>query len=177
MLAYHDDVWGRPEHDDTRLFELLTLEAFQSGLSWRTILDKQANFERAFDHFDIRAIASYGKPDVERLLNDRGIVRNRMKIEATITNARAVVALDESGTSFDAYIWNTVDGAPIAGGCSRLSDLLPKTDVSAALAKRLKSDGFRFVGPTTAYSFMQAAGLVNDHLVGCFRYGELIGGL
>jgi DNA-3-methyladenine glycosylase I len=165
-VDYHDRVWGRPMHDDRDLFEMLVLESFQSGLSWLTILRKQEGFRRAFDDWEIERIAEYGEGDVHRLLGDAAIVRNRQKIEATIANARATRELHAAGESLDGVLWKfapEATGPPPASG----HDLEPWTAESKAMAKELKRRGFRFVGPTTAYSLMQAAGLVNDHLAGC----------
>ncbi|MDX6622395.1 MAG: DNA-3-methyladenine glycosylase [Solirubrobacterales bacterium] len=166
-VEYHDRAWGRPVHEDRALFELLVLESFQSGLSWLTILRKREGFRRAFDDWDVAKIAAYGEPEIERLLGDAGIVRHRGKIEATIANATAILALHEAGATLDALLWRFAperDGAdPPASG----HDMQATTLESKALAKELKRRGFRFVGPTTAYSLMQAAGLVNDHLSGC----------
>ncbi|GII93095.1 DNA-3-methyladenine glycosylase I [Sinosporangium siamense] len=162
-LAYHDDEWGRPVRGDDRVFERLTLEAFQSGLSWLTILRKRENFRKAFDGFSIAAVAEYGEADVERLLTDTGIVRNRAKIEAAVANAR--VALEVSG-GLSALVWAHADlTAPMP---KTLADVPAVTPGSKALAKELKRHGFRFVGPTTAYALMQAIGLVNDHLADCW---------
>ncbi len=164
-IAYHDDVWGRPMHGDRDLFEMLTLESFQSGLSWLTILRKQDGFRAAFSDWDIDAIAAYGDDDFARLMDDAGIVRNRAKIEAAIANARATLELRAAGTSLDELLWSF---APEPGPAPRSrEDLAATTPESTAMAKELKRRGFRFVGPTTAYSLMQAAGLVNDHLAGC----------
>lgn len=164
-VEYHDRLWGRPLHDERALFELLVLESFQSGLSWLTILRKREGFRCAFDDWDVTKIAAYGEPEIERLLGDAGIVRHRGKIEATIANAAATVALHEAGETLDALLWKFAPepaAAPASG-----HDLAPTTPESKAMAKELKRHGFRFVGPTTAYSLMQAAGLVNDHLDGC----------
>jgi DNA-3-methyladenine glycosylase I len=169
-VEYHDRVWGRPMHDDRELFEMLVLESFQSGLSWLTILRKQPGFRRAFDDWDVERIAEYGDPDVERLLADAAIVRNRQKIEAAIANAQATRALHAAGETLDELLW---EFAPERAGAAPASGhgLQPWTAESKAMAKELKRRGFRFVGPTTAYSLMQAAGLVNDHLDGCeFRW-------
>jgi DNA-3-methyladenine glycosylase I len=165
-LDYHDREWGRPLHGETQLFERLTLEAFQSGLSWLTILRKRENFRRAFDGFDVERVAEYGKPDVERLLGDAGIVRNRKKIEAAITNARAVRELHANGETLDELIWGFApdDAGPAP---ETFDDLEPTTPESKALAKELKRRGFVFVGPTTLHAAMQAIGVVNDHLAGC----------
>jgi DNA-3-methyladenine glycosylase I len=173
MLAYHDDEWGVPSHDDRHLFELLTLEGAQAGLSWATILRKRAGYRRAFAGFDPQAVAGFGTRDVERLLGDAGIVRNRLKVESTVANARAVLALQEELGSLDAYLWGFVEGAPIVGRRRSLGDLPAETAESRALSKDLKRRGFRFVGPTVCYAFMQAVGLVNDHTLGCFRLSEL----
>jgi DNA-3-methyladenine glycosylase I len=165
-LDYHDREWGRPLHGEHELFERLTLEAFQSGLSWLTILRKRENFRRAFDGFDVDRVAGYGARDVKRLLADAGIVRNRRKIEATITNARAVRELHANNETLDELIWSFAPDQP-GPAPETLEDLEPTTPESKALAKELKGRGFVFVGPTTAYASMQAAGLVNDHLMGC----------
>jgi DNA-3-methyladenine glycosylase I len=164
-VAYHDEEWGRPVTDDRGIYERLTLEAFQSGLSWLTILRKRENFRAAFDGFEFERVARYGERDVERLLGDAGIVRNRAKVEAAIANARAMLALAESGESLAALAWSCrpEDERAPAGG----DDLVSTTAESKRLAKELKRRGFRFVGPTTAYALMQAVGIVNDHIVGC----------
>jgi DNA-3-methyladenine glycosylase I len=166
-VEYHDRDWGRPLHGDRALFELLVLESFQSGLSWLTILRKREGFRRAFDGWDVAKIAAYGEPETERLLGDAGIVRHRGKIEATIANAAATLGLQEAGETLDSLLWAFAperEGTdPPASG----DDMQSMTPESKALAKELKRRGFRFVGPTTAYSLMQAAGLVNDHLSGC----------
>ncbi|WP_042412317.1 DNA-3-methyladenine glycosylase I [Streptacidiphilus anmyonensis] len=164
-VEYHDTEWGRPVHGDTALYERLALEAFQSGLSWITILRRREGFRRAFDGFDPARVAAYDETDVDRLLADEGIIRNRAKIVATIANARALLDLD--GTSLDSLIWSYApDPAPAAP--MSLADIPAVTPESTALAKELKRRGFRFVGPTTAYAMMQACGLVNDHLADCF---------
>jgi DNA-3-methyladenine glycosylase I len=163
--AYHDDEWGRPVRDERGLFERISLEAFQSGLSWLTILRKREAFRAAFAGFDPEAVARFGKRDVARLLADAGIVRNRLKVEATIANAKATVALRETGRPLDELVWSFVPAPRPAA--ARLADLPAVTPESTALAKELKRHGFRFVGPTTAYASMQACGLVNDHIAGC----------
>lgn len=173
MTAYHDEEWGVPSHDDVHLFELLVLEGAQAGLSWTTILRKRAGYRRAFDDFDAAKIARYGDADVARLLGDAGIVRNRAKIESTIANARAVLAVQEDGSLSD-YLWGFVDGEPVINAWRSVSDLPSQTPVSTTMSRDLKRRGFRFVGPTTCYAFMQAAGLVNDHVVDCFRRPEII---
>jgi DNA-3-methyladenine glycosylase I len=166
-LAYHDEVWGRAMHGDRELFEMLTLEAFQSGLSWLTILRKRDAFKRAFDGWDFERIASYREREIDRLLGDAGIVRHRGKIEATIANARAVLGLHGVGQSLDGLLWSFAPDRGSGRTPRSEDDLAAATDESKALAKELKRRGFRFVGPTTAYSLMQAAGLVDDHLAGC----------
>ena len=171
--AYHDDDWGRPLHDERALFELLTLEAFQSGLSWLTILRKRPAFREAFDGFDPEVVAAYGDAEVERLMGDAGIVRNRAKVEATIANARAVVALHEAGKTFTDLVWShapepgTADRPPVGTRFASLAEIPSATPASKAMAKDLRASGFRFVGPTVAYAYMQSAGLVDDHLIGC----------
>jgi DNA-3-methyladenine glycosylase I len=173
MLAYHDGEWGRPLHGDVALYERLTLEAFQSGLSWLTILRKRENFRRAFDGFDPERVAAYGPDDVLRLMADAGIVRNRRKVDAAITNAQATLDLREEGGGLDELIWSF---APEPRPAPKSGDELPaSTDESKALAKELKRRGFVFVGPTTLYALMQAGGLVNDHLEGCVFRGPLPG--
>jgi DNA-3-methyladenine glycosylase I len=165
-IGYHDDEWGRPVHGENELFERLTLEAFQSGLSWLTILRKRENFRRAFDGFEIERVAEYGEADVDRLLGDAGIIRNRRKIEAAIANAQAARELRAGGETLDELIWSF---APERGRLApeTLDDVAATTDESKALAKELKARGFVFVGPTTLYATMQAIGVVNDHLAGC----------
>jgi DNA-3-methyladenine glycosylase I len=165
-IAYHDDEWGRPVHDDTRLLERLCLEGFQSGLSWITILRKRPRFREVFAGFDPRALTAFTDADAERLMGDTGIVRNRAKIEATLANARATVALQDAGEKLSDLLWSFAppDGAPAP---DTLADLPASTPESKALARELKRRGFRFVGPTTAYALMQACGLVNDHVAGC----------
>jgi DNA-3-methyladenine glycosylase I len=168
-LAYHDLEWGVPIHDDQRLFELLNLEGAQAGLAWITILRKREGYRRAFDGWDPRRIASYGPEDEARLLADAGIIRNRAKIRATIGNARAYLAIDD----FDRYLWSFVGDAPIQNRWTAMGTVPAETETSRALSKDLKRRGFSFVGPTIVYAFMQSAGLVNDHLVSCFRYLDL----
>jgi DNA-3-methyladenine glycosylase I len=166
-VDYHDSEWGRPLHGESELFERLTLEAFQSGLSWLTILRKRENFRQAFDRFDIEKVAGYSAREVRRLLSDAGIVRNRKKIEAAITNAKAARELYANGESLDQLIWGFAPDPDSWPAPKKLSDLEPTTPESNALSKELKRRGFVFVGPTTAYATMQAVGLVNDHLEGC----------
>ena len=171
--AYHDREWGVPLHDDRMLFEFLVLEGAQAGLSWSTILKKRGNYRKAFDNFDARKISRYTQGDVSRLLADSGIVRNRLKINAAITNAQAYLRVQEEFGSFDRYIWQFVGGNPIENSRKRLADIPPSTPESLAMSKDLKKRGFRFVGTTICYAFMQAVGMVNDHVVDCFRYEEL----
>ena len=168
-VAYHDDEWGVPSHDDRHLFELLILEGAQAGLSWLTILRRREGYRRAFADFDLQAIAGFGARDVERLMADTGIVRNRAKIEAAIGNAKAALELG----SLDELLWSFVDGRPLQNSWKTLREIPAQTPESKAMSKELKRRGFRFVGPTICYAFMQAAGLVNDHTVGCFRYTEV----
>jgi DNA-3-methyladenine glycosylase I len=173
MLAHHDEEWGVPSYDDLHLFELLVLEGAQAGLSWSTILNKREGYRRAFAGFEPAAVAGFTARDVERLLADAGIVRNRLKIEASIANAEAVLRVQEEAGSFSAYLWDHVGGAPIVGRWKSLADIPAETEESKALSKDLKRRGFRFVGPTICYAFMQSVGLVNDHTVDCFRFAEL----
>lgn len=167
-VAYHDDEWGRPETDSVRLFELLTLEGFQAGLSWITILRKREGFRAAFAGFDPHIIAGWGDAEVSRLAADPGIVRHRGKIEATVGNARAWIAL-EAGEGFSAFIWRHT-GRPAGGARQHMSDVPAQTEVAVALSKALKKAGFRFCGPTTVYAFMQAGGMVNDHIAACHAF-------
>jgi DNA-3-methyladenine glycosylase I len=166
---YHDTEWGVPVGDDHKLFEKLTLEGFQSGLSWLTILRKRDTFRKAFDNFDAEKIARYDGADIARLLADTGIIRNRLKIEATIGNARAFLALQEK-QRLGPYLWQFVDGKPVVNRFKSHGDVPPQTELSTKLSKALKSQGFRFVGPTTLYAFLQSMGFVNDHLIGCHRH-------
>ena len=175
MVAYHDDDWGVPTHDDRALFELLTLEGAQAGLSWMTILRKREGYRRAFAEFDPVRVARFGARDQKRLMADAGIVRNRAKIESTISNAAAVLAIQRDHGSLSDYLWDFVDGKPIQNRWRRLADLPAQTELSKSMSKELKRQGFRFVGPTTVYAFFQASGFVNDHTVSCFRWRELAG--
>jgi DNA-3-methyladenine glycosylase I len=172
MVAYHDEEWGVPSRDERHLFELLTLEGAQAGLSWSTILRKRDGYKQAFAGFDPEVVAHFGARDVERLMADAAIVRNRAKIESTIGNAQALLTLRAEEPVAD-YLWRIVDGEPRVNAWRRLDELPAETDESRALSRDLKRRGFRFVGPTIVYAFMQAAGLVNDHVVDCFRYREL----
>jgi DNA-3-methyladenine glycosylase I len=173
LVAYHDEEWGVPSHQDDHLFELLTLEAAQAGLSWRTILHKREGYRSAFQQFDPALVAGFNTRQIEALLSDPTIVRNRLKLESTVNNARRIVDVQGEFGTFDAYIWQFVDGAPIV--CRRRTprDVPSETPESKAMSKDLKRREFRFVGTTICYAFMQAAGLVNDHLTTCFRYRAL----
>jgi DNA-3-methyladenine glycosylase I len=170
MIAYHDGEWGVPSHDDRHFFEMLTLEGAQAGLNWRTILNKRDGYRRAFDNFEARKVARYDARKVKSLLADPGIVRNRLKVLSTIDNAKAFLAVQKEFGSFDAYIWSFVGGKPIQNSWQRLAQIPAKTRESDAMSKDLKKRGFRFVGSTICYAFMQATGLVNDHAVDCFRH-------
>ena len=170
---YHDREWGVPEHDDRALFELLILEGAQAGLSWITILRKRESYRRAFDGFDPERVARYGEEKVRALLADPGIVRNRLKIRSAVSNARAFLAIREERGSFDRFLWEFVGGEPIRNAWRSLSEVPATTAESDALSRELKRRGFKFVGSTICYAFMQAAGLVNDHTVDCFRYREV----
>jgi DNA-3-methyladenine glycosylase I len=173
MIRYHDEEWGAPSHDDTHLFELLTLEGAQAGLSWTTILSKREGYRRAFAGFDADAVRRFTPHDVERLLADPAIVRNRMKVESTLSNAAGVLALREEFGSFDSYLWDFIGGSPLVGRWRTVQEIPAETAESRALSKDLKRRGFRFVGPTICHAFMQAVGLVNDHVVDCFRFRQL----
>lgn len=172
-IRYHDEEWGVPVHDDRTLFEFLILEGAQAGLSWSTILAKRANYRRAFADFDMQRIARYGVRQVARLLDDPGIVRNRLKIDATVANARAAIAVCERHGTLNAYFWRFVDGRPLQPRRRTMRQVPARTDVSDALSRDLKQNGFRFVGSTICYAFMQAVGMTNDHLLGCFRHPQL----
>lgn len=175
LIAYHDREWGVPVHDDHTLFEFLVLEGAQAGLSWLTILRRREAYRRAFAGFDPEVVAAFGKSDVQRLMADPGLIRNRRKIEAAVGNARAFVAVQEEFGSFDAYIWRFTGGSVIHNAWRRLEDLPAATSLSTALSKDLKRRGFSFVGPTICYAHMQATGMVNDHTIDCFRWKELGG--
>ncbi len=171
--SYHDNEWGVVIHDDRSLFEFLVLEGAQAGLSWSTILRKREGYRRAFDNFDARKISQYTEKDVSRLLANSEIIRNRLKVNATITNAKAFLQVQEQFGSFDHYIWQFVNGRPIQNSWKKMTDIPSSTPESEAMSKDLQKLGFKFVGKTICYAFMQAVGMVNDHVVGCFRYGEL----
>ena len=170
---YHDREWGVPEHCDRRLFEFLILEGAQAGLSWITVLRKRENYRQLMHQFDPEAIAAWGEPELTALMQEPGIIRNRRKLAATGENARAFLRVQEAFGSFDQYIWRFVDGIPVQNNWAALSEIPPQTPTAVQMRKDLKRRGFTFVGPTICYSFMQAVGMVNDHLVGCFRHGEL----
>lgn len=174
-IRYHDDEWGVPVHDDRRWFEFLILEGAQAGLSWDTILRKRESYRRAFAGFDPEAVAGFDEARIEALLTDPGIVRNRLKITSVVTNARAFLRVQEECGIFDGYIWRFVDGRPIQNAWSRLEEVPARTPLSDAISKDLKKRGFTFVGTTICYAMMQATGLVNDHLVDCFRHREVGG--
>jgi DNA-3-methyladenine glycosylase I len=170
---YHDGQWGVPEHDDRRLFEFLILEGAQSGLSWLTILKKRENYRKAFHDFDPRKVSEYDGAKIRELLKNPGIVRNKLKINAAVTNARAFLKVQQEFGSFDRYIWRFVNGTPVRNKRKSLGEIPPQTPESVSMSKDLKKRGFKFVGPTICYAFMQAVGMVNDHTVDCFRYGEV----
>jgi DNA-3-methyladenine glycosylase I len=172
-LAYHDEEWGVPVHDDRRLFEMLVLEGAQAGLSWSTILNKREGYRRAFAGFDPAKVARFDARKVERLRSDPSIVRNRLKIESAVANGRAVLQVQEAEGSLDALLWSFVGGAPRVNRFRTMGEIPAETAESKAMSKELKRRGFRFVGPTVCYAFMQACGLVNDHVVSCFRYREV----
>jgi DNA-3-methyladenine glycosylase I len=173
MVAYHDTEWGVPLHDDQKLFEFMVLDAMQAGLSWLLVLRKRQNFAQALGNFNPRKVARYGDRDLEQLLANEGIIRNRQKLAATIANAQAVLKVQEDFGSLDAYLWRFVDGTPTVNTWNDDSQIPGKSPQAEAMSKSLMSRGFKFVGPTICYAFMQAAGLVNDHITGCFRYSEL----
>jgi DNA-3-methyladenine glycosylase I len=173
MIEYHDKEWGIPIHDDNLLFEFLILEGAQAGLSWITILRKRENYRKAFDNFDPAKIADYNEEKIEELMNNPGIIRNHRKITAAVANAKAVLEIQKEYGSFDKYIWQFVGGEPIQNKWEKMEDVPSFTAESEKMSKDLKKNGFKFVGPTICYAFMQAVGMVNDHVVGCFRYSEI----
>ena len=172
-IAYHDTEWGVPVHDDRVLFEFLTLEGAQAGLSWATILKKRENYGRAFADFDPARVARFTPSRVNKLLEDPGIVRNRLKVESTVSNAQAFLKVQKEFGTFDGYVWRFVDGRPLINAWRSLNEIAPRTPESDALSKDLQRRGFRFVGSTICYAFMQAVGMVNDHVTSCFRYKEI----
>ena len=173
-IAYHDNEWGVPLHDEQQLFEFLILETFQAGLSWITILKKRNNFKAAFDNFDYKKVALYGEDKYNKLLLNAGIIRNKLKIRAAISNAKAFMEIQKEFGSFDKYIWEFVGGKPIQHKRKTMNDLPATTEISDKLSKDLKKRGFKFVGSTVIYAHMQATGMVNDHVVDCFRYNDLM---
>ena len=170
MAKYHDEVWGIPEHDDRKLFAKLCLDMMQAGLMWKTILHKQQNFERAFDNFDIKTVAGYGEDKINELMQDAGIVRNQLKIRSIVNNASCVLEIQKEFGSFDAYIWSFTDGKVIDNRLESFADIKASTPLSDAMSKDMKKRGMRFVGTTIIYAFLQAVGVVNDHLTSCFCY-------
>jgi DNA-3-methyladenine glycosylase I len=174
---YHDEEWGVPVHDDRKHFEFLVLESAQAGLSWSTILKKRENYRRAYHNFDPKTVARFGARDIDRLLKDAGIVRNRSKIESSINNARRFLEVQKEFGSFDAYLWGFVEGSPVVNRRQTLEEIPAKTELSDRISKDLKNRGFRFIGSTIMYAHLQAVGLVNDHLFSCYRYRELAGSL
>jgi len=171
--SYHDSEWGVPEHDDHKLFECLTLEGAQAGLSWITVLKKREHYRKVFKQFDPARVARFKPATIEKLMNDPGIIRNRLKVESTVSNARAVLELQNSHGSLDEFLWQYVDGKPLNSKRKKLADTPSETDLSKQISRDLKKLNFRFIGPTTVYAFMQAVGMVNDHSTDCFRYKEL----
>lgn len=171
--AYHDQEWGVPVYDDKTLFEFLILETFQAGLSWITVLRKRENFRKALDNFDYKKIAAYQQPKIDQLLEDKGIIRNKLKVKATITNAQAFIKIQEEFDTFSNYIWGFTDGKPIKNAYKHYKEAPATTPLSDAISKDLKQRGFKFVGSTVVYAHMQATGMVNDHEVNCFRYHEV----
>jgi len=172
-IKYHDEEWGVPVHNDQKLFEFLVLDAFQAGLSWTIILKKRENFRKAFDGFDAKVIAKYNEKKINALMQDSGIIRNRLKIMSTIRNAQLFLDIQKENGSFDNYIWQFTGGSTIVNSWKRIDDIPASTNESDAMSKDLKKRGFKFVGTTICYAFMQAAGMVNDHVVDCFRYNEV----
>ena len=173
MIAYHDEEWGTPTHDDHTLFEFLILEGTQAGLSWNTILQKRDNYRKAFNNFDFKKIAQYDEKKIEKLLENEGIIRNKLKVLAAISNARALLEVQKKFETFDKFIWQFVNYKPIINKFKSLSEIPSQTEISNKMSKELKKRGFKFVGPTICYAFMQAVGMVNDHLIDCFRYEEI----
>jgi len=170
---YHDEEWGVPVHDDRLLFEMLTLEGAQAGLSWRTILNKRLGYRAAFANFEITKVAQYSEQKITELLENPNIVRNKLKVNATVVNAQRILEIQQAYGSFDAYIWSFVDGKPIENQWQQLSDVPANTELSDKMSKEMKQKGFKFIGSITCYAFMQAVGMVNDHVVSCFRYSEV----
>lgn len=174
MIKYHDEEWGAPLHDEQKLFEFFVLEGFQAGLSWQIVLNKREAFRKAFDNFDPLVVAKYNQQKLEELVNDKSIIRNKMKIAACVNNAKRFLEVQKEFGSFDKYIWGFVDGKPIVNAFENLKELPAKTPLSDKLSEDLKKRGFKFVGSTVIYAHMQATGMLNDHVVECFRYKEII---
>jgi|TARA_B100000315_G_C14568331_1_gene584130 DNA-3-methyladenine glycosylase I len=173
IIEYHDKEWGKPIHDDRMLFEMLTLEGAQAGLSWSTILKKRKTYKKAFDNFNVKKISKYDDKEIKRLLNDEGIIRNRLKVASTINNAKRFLEIQKEFGSFDKYIWGFVNNKPIKNKFKKMKDIPANTEISDKMSKDLKKRGFKFVGSTICYAFMQAIGMTNDHVVDCFRYGKV----
>ncbi|MHA2226727.1 MAG: DNA-3-methyladenine glycosylase I [Candidatus Hodarchaeales archaeon] len=174
MISYHDEEWGIPVHDDDELYEFLILEGAQAGLSWTTILNRREGYRKAFADYNPHRVAEFTEDDFERLLEDKSIIRNKLKIKSAINNAQRFVAVQNEYGSFDKYIWQFIDNKPIHNKFKKLSEIPASTELSKTISKALKKDGFNFVGPTICYAFMQAIGMVNDHLIDCFRYKEIL---
>ncbi|MFX0182033.1 MAG: DNA-3-methyladenine glycosylase I [Candidatus Hodarchaeota archaeon] len=177
MIKYHDEEWGVPVHDDTELFEFLILEGAQAGLSWSTILNRREGYRKAFQNFNVLKVASFSEKEIELLLKDEGIIRNRLKIRSAINNAKRFIEIQEEFGSFNQYIWQFVNFKPIQNRFKKLKEIPASTDLSNTMSKKLKKHGFTFVGPTICYAFMQAVGIVNDHLMDCFRWIQLAEGI
>mgnify|MGYP003393792755 CR=1 FL=1 len=173
MVAYHDEEWGTPVEDDRRLFEFLILEGAQAGLSWSTVLKKRENYRKAFDRFEMSRVAKYDRKKVKKLLSDAGIIRNRLKVESAVSNAKAALAVAEEFGSLKNYLWSFVDFKPKKNTWATMKEVPPRTEISDVMSKDMKKRGFRFVGSTICYAFMQAVGMVNDHCTGCFRHSKL----
>ncbi|MFO7556067.1 MAG: DNA-3-methyladenine glycosylase I [Desulfobacterales bacterium] len=174
LIKYHDNEWGSPLHNDKKLFELLVLEGFQAGLSWLTILKKRENFRKAFDRFDFNKIATYDRQKINSLLENIGIIRNKLKIESAVSNAKAFIGVRKEFGTFDTYIWNFTGNKPIHNGFESIKEIPARTELSDLISKDLKKRGFKFVGATIVYAHIQATGMVNDHIKSCFRYKEII---
>ncbi|MFX0073952.1 MAG: DNA-3-methyladenine glycosylase I [Candidatus Hermodarchaeota archaeon] len=174
MKEYHDNEWGTPQHDDNMLYELLILEGMQAGLSWNTVLNKRANFQKALDKFDYKKIAKYDEKKIEELMLNKGIIRNRLKIQSIVTNAKAFLDVQKEYGSFNTYIWGFVDNKPINNSWKKLEELPSNTELSNKISKDMKKRGFKFIGTTIIYAFLQAIGVVNDHTTDCFRFKELV---
>ena len=174
MKEYHDKEWGTPQYDDKNLYELLILEGMQAGLSWNTVLQKRNNFRRVFDNFDYNKIVRYKENKIEELMQNKGIIRNRLKIQSVITNAKSFINVQEEFGSFNKYIWDFVNNKSVHNTWKKLEDLPPNTELSNKISNDMKKRGFKFIGTTIIYSFLQAIGVVNDHTIDCFRYKELV---